>query len=89
MKPVAQSTILRAARRDIAAISELLDPAVSKIGAFGKWHYGNCKNAKGETYGVRWMVTPEHPYAGVAVLYGHHYSEHDRDGFGHPKTVKS
>jgi len=25
----------------------------------------------------------------VTVLHGSHYSEHERDGFGHPKQVKN
>lgn len=89
MKPIAQSTILRAAQKDVSALPELLKSALSPIGKFGKWNYGNCKNHKGEIFGVRWMNTPEHHYAGVSVLHGSHYSEHERDGFGHPKQVKN
>lgn len=89
MKPIAQSTIIRAAQKDVSSLTELLNPSVSHIGKFGKWNYGNCKNSKGEKFGVRWMNTPEHHYAGVSVLHGSHYSDSQRDGFGHPKQVKN
>lgn len=89
MKPIAQSTIIRAAQRDISALVELLAPCVSKIGKFGKWTYGNCRTSKGEKFGVRWMDTPDHPYAGVTVLHHGHFSETERNGFGHPAEVKN
>ena len=89
MNPIAQSTIIRTANRDVRALAELLEPSVSRIGKFGKWTYGNCETRSGELFGVRWMDTPDHPYVGVTVLHGSHYSEHERDGFGHPKQVKN
>lgn len=89
MKPIAQSTIIRAAQRDVTALAQLLEPSIAKIGKFGKWTYGNCKNSKGEKFGVRWMDTPDHPYAGVTVLHGLHYSGTEKDGFGHPVQVKN
>ena len=89
MKPIAQSTIIRAAQRDVSALVELLEPSVSRIGKFGKWTYGNCETRSGELFGVRWVDTPDHPYAGVTVLHGLHYSQTERNGFGHPAEIKN